>query len=82
MEAVSGGSGWTANRGEVGGVSMTVAPTLAAEASAMRDAIERLRSSGDRHGDQAILGRSHLTLGRVRRAGTSRCPLALSRRPF
>lgn len=33
METIRGAGSWTANRGDVGSVSMTVAPTLAAEAA-------------------------------------------------
>lgn len=65
METIRGAGSWTANRGDVGSVSMTVAPTLAAEAASIRDTIEELRTAGVPYSDQAILGRSHLTLGRV-----------------
>jgi superfamily I DNA/RNA helicase len=65
METIAGGGSWTANRGDVGGLSMTVAPTLAAEAAAIRQNIEQLRAAAIPYSDQAILARSHLTLGRV-----------------
>jgi superfamily I DNA/RNA helicase len=65
MDTIRGGGSWTANRGNVGGVTMTVAPTLAAEAASIRDAIEQFRATGIPYSDQAILARSHLTLGRV-----------------
>jgi DNA helicase II / ATP-dependent DNA helicase PcrA len=65
---MSGGTmagNWSANRGAGGGVSLTVAPTLTAEAEAIRDKIEELREKGIPYSDQAILARTHLTLARV-----------------
>jgi DNA helicase-2/ATP-dependent DNA helicase PcrA len=56
---------WTANRAEGGEVTLTVAPTLAAEAEAIRDKIEHFRARGVAYSDQAILARTHLTLARV-----------------
>ena len=56
---------WTANRADGGEVTLTVAPTLAAEAEAIRDKIEQFRAKGVPYADQAILARSHLTLARV-----------------
>jgi len=56
---------WTANRADRGEVTLTVAPTLAAEAEAIRDKIEEFRANGVPYADQAILARSHLTLARV-----------------
>lgn len=56
---------WTAKRGDGGEVSVTVAPTLAAEAEAIRDKIESLRVGGIAYQDQVILARSHLSLARV-----------------
>nr|WP_294522487.1 ATP-dependent helicase [uncultured Rhodopila sp.] len=56
---------WQANRAEGGEVTLTVAPTLAAEAEAVRDKIEHFRACGIPYADQAILARSHLTLARV-----------------
>jgi DNA helicase-2/ATP-dependent DNA helicase PcrA len=56
---------WTANRADGGEVTLTVAPTLAAEAEAIRDKIEQFRANGVPYNDQAILARSHLTLARV-----------------
>lgn len=65
MKGVTLGGAWTAHRGNVGGVSMVVAPDTAAEASAVRDNIEALRAQGISYGEQAILARSHLTLARI-----------------
>ncbi len=56
---------WKANRAEGGEVTLTVAPTLAAEGEAIRDKIEEFRAKGVPYGDQAILARTHLTLARV-----------------
>jgi DNA helicase II / ATP-dependent DNA helicase PcrA len=56
---------WQSMRGHGGRVSLTVAPTLAAEGEAIRDIIERLRIDGVAYADQAILARSHLTLARI-----------------
>jgi DNA helicase-2/ATP-dependent DNA helicase PcrA len=66
--AMGGGSTpgvWQAVRSVGGHVSVTVAPTVAAEGEAMAATIARLRSNGVPHGDQAILARSHLTLARI-----------------
>jgi DNA helicase-2/ATP-dependent DNA helicase PcrA len=56
---------WKATRGNGGEVTLTVAPSLAAEGEAIRDAIEMYRASGVPYTDQVILARSHLTLGRI-----------------
>ena len=56
---------WDAGRGEGGAVTMTVAPSLAAEAEAIRDKIESLRQAGIPYGEQVILARTHLTLARI-----------------
>jgi DNA helicase II / ATP-dependent DNA helicase PcrA len=56
---------WKAHRGDLGEVSLTVAPTVLEEAAAIRDQIEALRDKGIRYSDQAILARSHLTLSRI-----------------
>eukprot|EP00456_Euglypha_rotunda_P009636 TRINITY_DN1222_c0_g1_i9.p1 TRINITY_DN1222_c0_g1~~TRINITY_DN1222_c0_g1_i9.p1 ORF type:complete len:943 (+),score=148.07 TRINITY_DN1222_c0_g1_i9:369-3197(+) len=56
---------WTANRSGGGEVTLTVSPTLDAEAEAIRDKIEDLRTKGVRYCDQVILGRTHLTLARI-----------------
>ena len=56
---------WSANRAAGGKVILTVAPNLAAEAEAIRDHIDLLRSQGIAYSDQAILARTHLTLARV-----------------
>jgi superfamily I DNA/RNA helicase len=66
--AMRGGStagAWKAVRAIGGHVSLTVAPTVAAEGEAIAATIERLRNDGVPHGDQAILARSHLTLARI-----------------
>lgn len=66
--AMQGGAmagGWRANRAEGGEVTLTVAPTLGAEAEAVRDKIERFRARGIPYADQAILARTHLTLARI-----------------
>lgn len=70
FSAAMGGSGsmagsWTVSRASGGGVSLTTAPTLAAEAEAIRDNIEALRAKGVPYGDQVILARTHLTLARI-----------------
>lgn len=59
------GGSWKAHRGNIGGAMITTAPTLAAEAAAMRDRIEDLKQQGIPYAEQAILARSHLTLSRV-----------------
>lgn len=56
---------WNAHRGDGGKVTMTVAPTLAAEAEAIAAKIEALRGSGVPYSEQAILARTHLTLARI-----------------
>nr|WP_315764395.1 ATP-dependent helicase [Bradyrhizobium sp. SZCCHNS2005] len=56
---------WTAARGAGGAVTVTSAPTLSAEGEAIRSRIEELRNSGIPYAGQAILARSHLSLGRV-----------------
>lgn len=56
---------WNADRGELGEVSLTTAPTVAGEAAAIRDQIERLKAQGIGYRDQVILARSHLTLSRI-----------------
>ena len=56
---------WHAHREHGGGVSLTVAPSLAAEAEAIRDKVEALRKVGVHYRDQVILARSHLTLARL-----------------
>lgn len=56
---------WTASRGEGGSITMMVAPTLAAEAEAIRDKIEEYRAAGIPYRHQAILARTHLTLARI-----------------
>lgn len=56
---------WQANRGAVGEVTLEVCATVEDEACAIRDRIERLRAAGIPYRDQAILARSHLTLGRL-----------------
>jgi DNA helicase-2/ATP-dependent DNA helicase PcrA len=56
---------WNAHRADGGEVSLTVTPSLAAEAEAIRDKIEELRAKGVPYRDQAILGRTHLTLARL-----------------
>ncbi|MGX7896048.1 UvrD-helicase domain-containing protein [Tsuneonella sp. HG222] len=58
-------SSWDANRGDLGEVTLEVCPTVDAEACAIRDRIETLRAAGVPYRDQAILARSHLTLGRL-----------------
>jgi DNA helicase-2/ATP-dependent DNA helicase PcrA len=58
-------SSWHAQRGNGGEACITVAPTLAAEAEAIRDKIEELRKKGVPYSEQVILARSHLTLARI-----------------
>jgi DNA helicase-2/ATP-dependent DNA helicase PcrA len=65
MQDGSMAGAWQAARAEGGDVTLTVAPTLAAEAEAVRDKIERFRAQGIAYADQAILARTHLTLARV-----------------
>lgn len=56
---------WEANRGAVGEVTLEVCGTVEDEACAIRDRIEELKAAGIPYRDQAILARSHLTLGRL-----------------
>lgn len=56
---------WNASRADGGEVSLTIAPTLAAEAEAICDRIETYRNAGIAYSDQAILARTHLTLARI-----------------
>ncbi len=56
---------WTPTRGTGKAVSVTSAPTLSAEGEAIRGKIEELRAAGIPYAEQAILARSHLTLGRI-----------------
>jgi DNA helicase II / ATP-dependent DNA helicase PcrA len=56
---------WTARRSAGGAATLTVAPTVTAEAEAIRERIEDLRKDGVPYGGQAILARSHLTLARI-----------------
>lgn len=65
MGSGSKGGDWTAERAAGGGVTLTVAPTVAAEAEAIHENIEQLRARGVRYSDQAILARTHLTLFRI-----------------
>lgn len=70
FSATMGGAGamagtWTAQRASGGQVSMTTAPTLSAEAEAIRNHIETLRAQGVPYSEQAILARTHLTLARI-----------------
>lgn len=48
-----------------GDVAMAVAPSVAAEAEAIKDKIFELRSRGVAFANQTILARSHLTLSRI-----------------
>ena len=56
---------WVANRADGGHVSLTVTPSLTAEAQAIRDKIEELHALGVPYREQVILARSHLTLARI-----------------
>lgn len=56
---------WKPVRGAGGGVTMTVAPTVAAEGEAIREKIEALKRQGIPYGEQVILARTHLTLARL-----------------
>lgn len=56
---------WRANRGDLGEVTLEICDTLDDEACAIRDRVEALLSKGVAYRDQAILARSHLTLGRL-----------------
>jgi len=61
-----GSSGsWNATRENGGHVSVTVAPTLAAEGEAIAEKIVQLKRKGVPYGNQVILARSHLTLARI-----------------
>lgn len=64
MQGSPGGS-WTAQRGSVGAIRQIVAPTVPAEAAAIRDHIEQARANGIPYSEQVILARSHLTLARI-----------------
>lgn len=64
MQGSPGGS-WTAQRGSVGAIRQIVAPSVAAEAAAIRDHIEQARANGIPYSEQVILARSHLTLARI-----------------
>ncbi len=56
---------WSADRGDIGEVTLEACETLDDEACAIRDHIEDLRNRGVRYQHQAILARSHLTLARL-----------------
>lgn len=56
---------WEARRGSGSDVTLTVAPTVAAEAEAIRARIEELRAKGIPYREQVILARTHLTLSRI-----------------
>lgn len=56
---------WTPHRGNGGAVTMTVTPSVHAEAEAIRDKIEEFRAAGIPYGEQVILARTHLTLARI-----------------
>lgn len=56
---------WAANRGDGGAVTMTVTPSLPAEAEAIRERIEALCAAGVPYGEQVVLARTHLTLARI-----------------
>lgn len=56
---------WLANRGSGGGATLTVTPSVAVEAEAIRDRIEEYRRAGVPYSEQAILARTHLTLARI-----------------
>lgn len=57
--------GWKSIRGAGGAISLTVAPTLAAEGEAIAERIRALHKQGVSYGEQAVLARSHLTLARI-----------------
>jgi DNA helicase II / ATP-dependent DNA helicase PcrA len=69
FSSAMGGGGmagrWTADRKDCGGVSLVVAPNLAAEAEAISRRIAALQAQGVPYREQVILGRSHLTLARM-----------------
>jgi superfamily I DNA/RNA helicase/Zn-dependent peptidase ImmA (M78 family) len=56
---------WTPTRGAGSPVTVTASPTLSAEGEAIQHRIEALRKAGISYAEQAILARSHLTLGRI-----------------
>jgi DNA helicase-2/ATP-dependent DNA helicase PcrA len=56
---------WTASRGDGGEVTLTVTPTVSAEAEAIRAKIEELRDKGVPYREQVVLARTHLTLSRI-----------------
>jgi DNA helicase-2/ATP-dependent DNA helicase PcrA len=56
---------WTPTRGVGSPVTVTASPTLSAEGEAIQHKIEELRKAGIPYAEQAILARSHLTLGRI-----------------
>lgn len=56
---------WKAARGTGGNVTVTVAPTVAAEGESIAQKIGQLRHHGVAHEDQAIVARTHLTLARI-----------------
>src|SRR5262249_30073884 len=56
---------WEARRGNGSDVTLTVTPTVAAEAEAIRATIEELRAKGIPYREQVILARTHLTLSRI-----------------
>lgn len=58
---------WLAHRKDRGEVCLTVSPTLAAEAEAIREKIEQFRTEGVPYREQVILARTHLTLARITR---------------
>ena len=59
------GGTWVPTRGAGSPVTVTAAPSLSAEGEAIQRRIEELRTAGIPYGEQAILARSHLTLGRI-----------------
>lgn len=65
MRSSVAGTLWTANRGNVGALQQVVAPSVPAEAAAIRNHIEHARAQGIPYGEQVILARSHLTLARI-----------------
>jgi DNA helicase II / ATP-dependent DNA helicase PcrA len=65
MQASPGGGSLTAQRGNVGAIRQVVAPSVGAEAAAIRDHIEQARAHGIPYSEQVILARSHLTLARI-----------------
>ncbi len=65
MRGRSSSGSWKATRENGGQVSVTVAPTLAAEGEAIAERIRQLHQKAVPYGDQVILARSHLTLARI-----------------